>query len=51
MGAEFSAPKASVEVAPASGDSSNIRRNPRYKDELVASAFPGEVDTLYTAFQ
>ena len=40
----------SVVVAPAAGDLSSVRRHPKFKDQLVPSAFP-EVATLYDAFQ
>jgi hypothetical protein len=51
MGNQYSAPHASVTIAPASGDSGEVRRNPRFKEGLVESAFPGEVTTLYNGFQ
>ena len=50
MGNASSIPVQSVIVAPANGDSGAVRRNPKYKDELVASFYP-EVKTLYDAFQ
>lgn len=37
-------------VAPASGDSGDIRRDCRYKEELKASAYP-DVHTIYDAFR
>lgn len=40
----------SIVVAPGEGDNGAIRRNPRFQDKLVATAFP-DVTTLYEAFQ
>ena len=40
----------SVIVAPASGDSGPVRRNPKHAAALRATAYP-EADTLYACFQ
>ena len=50
MGSWFSSAMYSTVTTPATGDSTAIRRNPKYKDELVQTAFP-EVRTLYDCFQ
>ncbi|RYG51968.1 hypothetical protein EON67_02275 [archaeon] len=54
MGASSSLPLepfASAVVSPASGEVGAIRRATRYKDELKASCYPGEVATCYDVFQ
>jgi hypothetical protein len=43
-------PVNSVIVAPLSGDSGDIRRHPRYKDQLRAYVYE-DVQTCYQAFQ
>lgn len=51
MGSGSSKPMpSSIVVAPGEGDNGAIRRNPRFQDKLVATAFP-DVTTLYEAFQ
>lgn len=40
----------SVAVEPAKGDSTEVRRQLKYKDALLTTAFPG-VNTLYDVWQ
>lgn len=38
-------------VSKGAGENGDVRRNPEFIKELVATAFPGEVATMFDAFQ